>query len=275
MSLTLMDWLLQRYPTAKRQTLRRMVAGGRVGINEKPAKSVKQLIESGDRITVRAAEAKLTVLASIKPLRLVYEDEDVLVVDKPAGLLTSTVAREKRPTALAIVRAYVRDRSPKSRVGLIHRLDRDASGLLVFSKSAEAYESLKSQFYHRTAGRVYLAITAIRPEPICGTIESNLVEWADGTVHSTRQSGKGEPAITHYELIEDRQERHLLRITLQTGRKHQIRAHLKERGWPIVGDQLYGGPKANRLMLAAVELSFNPIRGDKRMVFQVPSPLRF
>jgi len=275
MPLTLMDWLLQRYPTAKRQTLRRMVCGGRVGINEKLAKSIKQLIEPGDRIIVRAAEAKLTVRANLKPLQLVYEDEDLLVVDKPAGLLTSTVAREKRPTALAIVRAYVRDHSPKVRVGLIHRLDRDASGLLVFSKSTQAYESLKSQFYHRTAGRVYLAITAIRPEPMCGTIESSLVEWADGTVHSTRQAGKGEPAITHYELIEDRQERHLLRITLQTGRKHQIRAHLKERGWPIVGDKQYGGTPADRLMLAAVELSFDPIRGGKRMVFQVPSQLPF
>lgn len=272
---TLLDWLLQHYPTAKRQTLRRMVSGGRVRINEVAAKSLKQPIVEGDRVVVRPVQSRSVVRSSLKPLQLIYEDEDLLVVDKPAGLLTSTVAREKRPTALAIVRAYVRDCSPKARVGLIHRLDRDASGLLVFSKSAEAYESLKSQFFHRTAGRVYLAITAIRPEPMCGTIESNLVEWADGTVHSTRQAGKGEPAITHYELMEDRQERHLLRITLQTGRKHQIRAHLKERGWPIVGDRLYGGPKADRLMLAAVELSFDPIRGNQRRVFQVPSPLRF
>jgi 23S rRNA pseudouridine1911/1915/1917 synthase len=189
--------------------------------------------------------------------------------------LTSTVAREKRPTALAIVRAYVRDHAPKARVGLIHRLDRDASGLLVFSKSALAYESLKSQFYHRTAGRVYLAITANQPQPTQGTIESNLVEWADGTVHSTKQAGKGESAVTHYELFDQRRDRYLLRITLQTGRKHQIRAHLCERGWPIVGDRLYGGIEAPRLMLAAVELSFDSVRDGKRMKFQIDSPLPF
>ncbi|MCC7350524.1 MAG: RluA family pseudouridine synthase [Phycisphaerales bacterium] len=275
MPVTLLDWLLRRYPTAKRQTLKRMVSDGRVRINDIPARTLKQPVEEEDRIIVRPNEPRPVDRVGIEPLRLIHEDGDLLVVDKPAGLLTSTVAREKRPTALAIIRAYLRDRAAGARVGVIHRLDRDASGLLVFSKSAEAYESLKSQFYHRTARRVYLAITSNRPTTERGKIESNLVEWVDGTVHSTRQAGKGEPAITHYELIDQRQDRYLLRITLQTGRKHQIRAHLSERGWPIVGDRLYGGIPAARLMLAAVELSFDRPHDGKRLEFQIPSPLPF
>jgi 23S rRNA pseudouridine1911/1915/1917 synthase len=272
---TLLDWLLKQYPTAKRQTLRRMISGGRVRINDKTATSLKQPIDKGDHVIVRPALAKPEILADLKPLNLVYEDEDLLVVNKPAGLLTSTVAHEKRPTALALVRAYVRDHSPRARLGLIHRLDRDASGLLVFSKSVRAYEALKSQFFHRTAGRVYLAIIASRPAPPQDTIQSRLVEWADGTVRSTRQPHKGQPAITHYKLIGEREGRYLLRITLQTGRKHQIRVHLRERGWPIVGDRLYCGLPADRLLLTAIELSFNHPHTGKRMEFQIPSPLPF
>lgn len=252
-----------------------MVSNRRVWINDIPATSLKQPVEGDDRVIVRPTGPKLAVQADLSPLHLIYEDQDFLVVDKPAGLLTSTVAREKRPTALAIIRRYVRDQSPQARVGLIHRLDQDASGLLVFSKSPEAYESLKSQFFHRTAGRVYLAIIDTRPAPPQGTIESSLVEWVDGTVHTTRQRGKGQQAITHYKLEKEHKGRFLVRITLQTGRKHQIRTHLSERGWPIAGDRLYGGKPAKRLMLAAVELNINHPRTGRRLLFQIPSPLPF
>src|SRR4029079_12746335 len=118
--------------------------------------------------------------ALISPLKIVFEDQELLVVDKPAGLLTSTVPRERRPTALAIVRRYLGATSPDARVGLIHRLDKDASGLLVFSKSHLAYESLKGQFFKHTVERVYEAVVHGKPAPPAGRVASRLVERADG-----------------------------------------------------------------------------------------------
>src|SRR5690349_11936946 len=101
-------------------------------------------------------------------LRIIHEDRDILVVDKPAGLLTSTVPREKRPTLLKMVREYVAQREPRARVGLIHRLDRDASGLLIFSKNHQAYVSLKQQFFKHKVERIYLAVVHGVPTPPAG-----------------------------------------------------------------------------------------------------------
>ena len=184
---TLLDWLLHRYPTAKRETLKRMFQAGRVTVNGAKPRNLKVELAPTDRVEVSDQSARKRGPAPAParlPFRIVHEDADVLVVDKPAGMLTSTVPRERRPTLLAAVRAYVLAREPRARVGLIHRLDRDASGLLVFSKNDAAYQSLKSQFFHHTVERVYLAVTEGVPNPREGRIASRLEERADGTVYS-------------------------------------------------------------------------------------------
>jgi 23S rRNA-/tRNA-specific pseudouridylate synthase len=152
-------------------------------------------------------------------------------------------------------------------VGLIHRLDRDASGLLVFSKNPAAYASLKRQFFHHTVTRIYHAIVSPAPRQDSGRIESRLVERADGTVHSTRHASKGQSAVTDYLVIKRQENLALLKVTLHTGRKHQIRAHLSESGSPVVGDMLYGGKPHSSLQLAAVELAFNHPRTQTRVSF--------
>ena len=303
---TLLDWLAAKYPAAKRQTLRRMAQAGRVTINGRAARNAKQVVGGGDVVVVAddgrpGRTPRATPAANDgrrrRQLDVVYEDADVLVVDKPPGLLTSTVPRERRPTLLALVRRHVETaagprgagargsaaRVSPPRVGLIHRLDRDASGLLVFSKTHQAYLSLKRQLFERSVERVYSAVVAGAPKPPRGTIESRLVERADGTVYSTKRPGEGERAISEYEVLEQRDGRALVRVTLQTGRKHQIRVHLSERGWPIVGDAVYGagGRKhrgaartpapaaaAPRLMLAATKLSFTHPRTGERLTFE-------
>ncbi len=200
----------------------------------------------------------------------------VLVIHKPAGLLTSTVPREKRPTALAIISRYLHDTDPEANLGLIHRLDRDASGLLVFSKAPEVFTSLKHQFYKHHVRREYIAITRGVPTPPAGRIESFLTEAPDGTVRSTRRPGKGQRAITDYQTILRGEGHAAVRVTLQTGRKHQIRAHLFERGTPIVGDRMYGpSDSAPRMMLANVILGFkHPGTGDA-VEFEIAVPRQF
>ena len=216
------------------------------------------------------------MLQSIHPMEMVYEDESLLVVHKPAGLLTSTVPKEKRPTALAILKRYLEENDPEAILGLIHRLDRDASGLLVFSKDPEVFTSLKHQFYKHSVRREYLAITRGVPTPLAGRITSFLAEFADGHVQSTRKPRAGQKAVTDYRTLIRENGLAAVRVTLQTGRKHQIRAHLHERGVPVVGDRMYGPPSdAPRLMLAALLLEFEHPGTKKRMSFEIEAPQEF
>jgi 23S rRNA pseudouridine1911/1915/1917 synthase len=272
----LLDWLVRRYPAAKRQNLRRMVQAGRVLINGRPARTLRDTLPPDAEIKVldRPHPGEKEVPGEFE---IVFEDRDLLVVAKPPGLLTSTVPKEPRPTLLAQVRQYLARTEPRARVGLIHRLDRDASGLLIFSKTDRAYRSLKTQFFKHTVEREYAAVVYGSPDPPKGQISSRLVERASGVVYSTRQRGRGEPAITEFQVVRAGNERSLLRVTLHTGRKHQIRVHLSELGHPIVGDVVYGKKDANepRLLLAAIRLTItHPVTG-LRMTFQTPVPPEF
>ena len=273
---TLLDWLAARFPSAKKQTLKRMLEAGRVRVNGKPARKLAQALEATDRVT--ADERPPSVRHPPRRsggLEVVYEDADLLVVNKPAGLLTSTVEHERRPTLLARVREHVESPGRRSRVGLIHRLDRDASGLLIFSKNDAAYRSLKTQFFHHDVERLYTAVVRGVPSPPQGKIESHLLERADGTVYSTREHGKGQRAATSYETVRVAEDRKasLLKVTLHTGRKHQIRVHLSEKGYPIIGDRVYGGAApGERLLLAATKLVVRHPRTGKQLTFEVEPP---
>jgi 23S rRNA pseudouridine1911/1915/1917 synthase len=273
--MTVLDHLRKHFPTAKMQTLRRMIQAKRVLVNGAPARSLKQSIQETDQFEV-ADRAKTPESEAKLPFPIIPEDDDVLVIDKPSGLLTSTNEREKRPTALAMVREYVAGTSPRARVGLIHRLDRDASGLLVFSKNAQAFRSLKAQFFEHSVVRVYHAIVNKAPPAPRGRIESRLVEMPDGKVKSTRRDNAGERAISHYEIVEALGAISLLRVTLETGKKHQIRVHLSEAKCPIANDRLYNpvAPRG-RLMLVATTLEFEHPRGGRRVRFELSLPKEF
>src|SRR5205823_508188 len=138
------DVLIARYPTAKRTTLRRMLQAGRVAVNGQRPRSLSIPVHPHDRVHVSDPPAQRP---SAPPFQIIHEDDDLLVVNKSHGVLTSTTPREKRPTLLAQVKAYLAETSPRARPGLIHRLDKDAAGLLIFSKTDLAYRSLKTQFF--------------------------------------------------------------------------------------------------------------------------------
>lgn len=273
---TLLDHLSQLYPTAKRITLRRMLADGRVRVGGAVVRSAKHPVEPTDAIEVLqqpATPARAARAPSLAPLESIHEDDELLIVNKPAGLLTSTNPREKRPTALAIVQEFYASERRRVRVGLIHRLDRDASGLLVFSKTNDAYESLKSQFFHHTVDRIYLAIVEGALNPRSGRIETSLIERADGSVRVSKDLHEGQRAVTEYETLRQTPgKRSLVRVRLHTGRKHQIRAHLSARGAPIVGDTMYGKNPGPHLMLCAVQLAFDHPRTTQRMKWEIGLP---
>lgn len=277
----LMDWLAARYPHAKKTTLREMVEYKRVRINGETAKSVRQAVRPTDQVDVVDASA-----VPMKPhrlsegLKIVYEDADILIVLKPTGLLTSTDAQEKRATVLEILTDYVKRNNHKAQIHLVHRLDRDASGLLVFARSHTALASLKKQFFYHTVSRQYDVIVHGTPKQASGHLENLLLEnTMTGEVKVTKDLKAGQLAIMDYQLITTSRSKKFahLRCTLQTGRKHQIRAQLKALGHVVCGDPMYGrgDEPPGRMALHATHLTLDHPRTKKRVAFDAPMPQSF
>lgn len=196
---------------------------------------------------------------------ILYEDRDIIVVDKAPGLLTMGTDREKVATAYYRLTDYVRKGNPKSRerVYIVHRLDREVSGILVFARSMKAKNALQEQWDR--VEKHYLALVHGHPKETEGVFSSYLIENGVHSVHSTNDTRRGKLSHTAYEVLGHSKGVSLLDINLLTGRKHQIRVHLSENELPIVGDAKYGEKKsgAKRLALHAKSIAFeHPHSGD-------------
>jgi RluA family pseudouridine synthase len=210
-------------------------------------------------------------------IHVVYEDDAVIVVEKPAGLLTMATDTEKSRTVYALLREAANRKRPAEKIFIVHRLDREASGLLVFAKTIEAKERLQDQFKDHSAGRKYVVVVEGRVSPEKFTIQSYLAENAAFRVYSTKKKALGKIALTHVRVIHPNPKASLIEVRLETGRKHQIRVHLAERGHPIVGDKIYGSGMnpLRRLALHGAELEFrHPVTG-RLMHFEAPPPKSF
>ena len=208
---------------------------------------------------------------------MLYEDADVIVVDKPCGLLTMGTDRDKSRTAHSILNDYVRKGNPKSRnrVYIVHRLDRDTSGILLFAKSELAKLFLQSDWDNTT--KTYLTVVFGHIDPPSGTISSYLAENAALKVYSTPDPSRGKLSHTAYSLIKEQKGFSLLQIQLLTGRKHQIRVHFAERGHAVVGDRKYAAGHASHpnLALHARSIEFtHPVSGN-RLHFETLTPALF
>lgn len=198
-------------------------------------------------------------------------------MDKPAGLLTMATDTEKRRTLYALLADHVRGRRGRARLYIVHRLDRDASGLLVFARSKAAQVDLQAQFKAHSAARTYVAVTEHRMAQDLVTLQSYLAENAAYRCYSTPDPAKGKWAVTHVKVLGRSDHRTLVEARLETGRKHQIRVHLADLGHPVVGDRVYGGPgdPIRRLALHAVRLAFVHPRTRQRLEFCSEAPASF
>lgn len=200
-----------------------------------------------------------------KGLLLLHEDRDIIVVDKAPGLLTMGTDRQKEETAYYRLTDYVRKGNPKSRerIFIVHRLDREVSGVLVFARTIEAKNALQEQW--EEVEKRYLALVHGTPREPEGTFSSYLVEEGVHLVHSTTAPGRGKFSETGYKVLGHIKGVSVLEIHLLSGRKHQIRVHLSENGLPLLGDRKYGSKKdgERRLALHARSLAFrHPYSGD-------------
>ena len=201
-------------------------------------------------------------------MKLVFEDDSLIVIEKPEGLLSMASESERQATAYALLNQYVRDQN----VLIVHRLDRETSGLMVFAKTKQAQESLEKNW--GTTDKHYYAVVEGAPTKQEGTLHSHLDESSAFKVVSAHPSPRTREAITHYRVLKRSGKFSLIELRLETGRRHQIRVQLSDLGCPCVGDEKYGakGNPARRLGLHSCRLSFShPITGAK-MVFESPLP---
>jgi RluA family pseudouridine synthase len=212
-----------------------------------------------------------------KGFEILYEDRDVIVGNKAAGLLTVGALWEKENTVHNLLNQYVRKGNPRSRacVFVVHRLDQATTGLLIFAKSEEAQQFLKNNWKQNI--KTYLAVVHGKLKEKKGRIESFLQEDEDYKVHSSQQADQGKLAITEYEVIREVNSMSLVKINLLTGKKNQIRVHMADLGHPVVGDAKYGKSetKFKTLALHSESLDFIHPFSQKRILITAPVPEYF
>ena len=263
---TLLDLLQQRFPDSSKTTLRTMLKSDRVRVNGQPERDAKREIAAGDEVSVAGHSIRLD-----PRIRIVYEDADLLVIDKAAHLLSVPTEEVRHENAEALLSAY-------TRVLHVHRLDRDTSGVLVFAKNAHVREQLQALFATHDIERQYVAIVSGKLTPPSGTFRSFLSEDRDLRVRVVADASQGKEAITHYRTVASGKRYSMLELTLETGRRNQIRVQLAAAGHPIVGDTMYGKGRdedLRRLALHAKVLGFVHPRTNVKMTFVAEVPKEF
>lgn len=278
-------WLSGELADLSRSRIQGLIRSGDVAVNGRPVKA-HAAVRAGWVVTVRIPDpvAAPGLVAEAIPLAVLYEDCDIIVIDKPAGLVVHPGAGNRRGT---LVNALLHRCGPlpgiggEMRPGIVHRLDKGTSGVMVAARSERAMAHLAKQFRERSVSKEYLALVWGRPKPGRGRIETALGRSARDRKKMSVRARVGRKAVTVYETVEEFEKVSLLRVCIETGRTHQIRVHLSFRGHPVVGDGTYGrrrgpgllpGPEPARPMLHAARLALeHPVSG-RRMEFSAPLP---
>lgn len=263
-------FLTEKLPQVSRSFLTRLSEDGKITVNGSVQKNGYKL-KANDKVELdfdftdlKPAEITLPIL---------YEDDDCLVIDKPAGVLShSKGAFNPEGTVASFVEPkYSGDKG--ERAGIVHRLDRATSGLIIVAKNPPATSWLQKQFSQRKVKKTYFAIINGKPEHDQAVIEVP-IERNPKDPKTFRPGNTGKPALTEYKVIETNSKRSLLQLMPTTGRTHQLRVHLKYIGHPIIGDPIYDGEPAERMYLHAGKLEITLPNGERK-VFESPTPVEF
>ena len=259
---TLLEHLLETFQTASKTTVKQRVAHGNVRVNGKMTTNPAVMLKEGD--TVEYVRQAVRINKVKPPYQVLFEDDAILVAVKPAGLLTIGDRGLGGTSFYQLMQAYVKENSKgKERLFVVHRLDREVSGILLFSKSEALQEEIKNHWMDTK--KLYYALVEGQPKEDKGTIRSWLVEGHDQRVHSVNVQEGAKLGITYYRVMDRTPDYALMEVELETGRKNQIRVHLSEMGCPVVGDRRYGADSQyeRRIRLHAFYLSIrHPVTGN-------------
>ncbi len=264
-----LDRLAARRLGTSRSAVQRLIGDGLLLVeNVRVAPSYR--VRNGERVEARLPEERLVPQEIEVPV--VFEDEDVLVVDKPAGLVVHPGAGNPSGTLVnALLARGIAGGEDAERPGVVHRLDRDTSGLMVLAKGEPAYSRLVASMAGRRVTRVYRAVVVGEGLPATGTIDAPVGRDPDNP--TLMAAGVGKPAVTHFEVLAEAAGQAMLRVRLETGRTHQIRVHLSAIGHPVYADPLYGEAiPGRRLWLHAERLAFEHPVGGAALEFTAPIP---
>ncbi|MDV6376884.1 RluA family pseudouridine synthase [Sporosarcina sp. GW1-11] len=269
----LLPFLLKTMSKSSRNSVKSILTRGQVSVDGQSVKQHNYLLQPGQKVEIQSNKASLNH-SKLVGVTILHEDEDLIVINKEAGLLSVASKTENEMTAYRQVTNYVKSSRPQNRVFVVHRLDKDTSGVMMFAKNEKTQQTLQTTWNESVKERMYTALVEGKVVSDSGTITSWLTENSAFKVYSSPFDNGGQHAITHYKKIQSNKEYSLLEILLETGRKNQIRAHMEELGYPVVGDKKYGATSnpLRRLGLHATALSFlHPRTGELvRFVAEVP-----
>lgn len=273
----LLDFLFSVMADRKRVTVKDYLKHNQVMVNGQITRQFDTELLAGDLVEVNTSREFQTLNSS--RISIVYEDDDIIVVNKGYGLLSvsTETSRNSRPTAYSILRDYVKRCNPEQKLFVVHRLDQHTSGLMLFAKTLQAKEAMQHNWNNMVLERRYVAVVEGRPSPASGHISSFLAENAEHVVYSTDDQTVGKQAVTYYETLSSSKGYSLVELQLATGRKNQIRVHMHDLGCPIAGDRKYGAKTSplRRVALHARTLRFVHPVTHKDMNFTCPLPAGF
>jgi 23S rRNA pseudouridine1911/1915/1917 synthase len=257
--------------------VRQLLKHRAISVNNRVVTGHDYQLSAGDIVSMETKPQPGQDILEQYGIAIVYEDDAVMVINKPTGLLTIATETEKKETAYYLLNAYFKERnvSRPDRIFIVHRLDRETSGLIVFAKDEAAKKKLQKDW--NDAEKKYYAVVEGAPKNPEGKLESYLVETKSFKVYSAAETDETKHAITRYKVLKSDKTHALLDVVLETGRKHQIRVHLSDMGCPVVGDKKYGAATnpIRRIALHAYSLSFLHPVSRKRMHFTTPLPKAF
>ena len=266
----LLEFLYERLDMPKKR-VKQFLVHGAVYVNEDRITQYNYPLVAGQKITIDTNSKHLKNF----PFSIIFEDDHLLVVNKPSGLLTIATEKERERTLYHIVRDYVLSKNPRGRIFIVHRLDKDTSGIVLFAKDEKTKNQLQENWNEYVSLREYTAIVSGHPKEEPGQIVQYLKETKTNLVYVSRHED-GKKAITNYSVLKSNEKYSMLKVTIETGRRNQIRVAFASKKMPIVGDKKYGDKnKVSRMYLHANRLKLYYPVIKKEILFETPIPNEF
>ncbi len=273
--IALFDFLSNKFPENSRSSVKSMLQGKRILVNGETISVFNHQLQTGDIVEI--AKKQVVKKVNLRGITILYEDKDLVIIDKAAGLLSITGLNKEEITAYRILSQHFKDEDEKAKIFIVHRLDQDTSGVMMFAKSLKAQELMQKHWKKYVSERYYVAVVEGQVENAEGSIISYLTENNYYKMFSNFTDNGGQKAVLDYRRMKVGKHYTMLEITLDTGRKNQIRVQLNAIGHPIAGDKKYGAQSnpIRRIALHARTLNFiHPIT-QQEMRFEVPAPKSF